>query len=71
MPEPRTTPRATPASSDRLPVIRDTAADQIIEQLRTQILTGALPLGAKLPPSVNSASTSESVRRQSARPSAH
>ena len=49
MPEPRTTPRDTPASSDRLPVIRNTAADQIIEQLRTQILTGALPLGAKLP----------------------
>jgi GntR family transcriptional regulator, transcriptional repressor for pyruvate dehydrogenase complex len=30
-------------------VSRVTAADQIIEQLRTQILTGALPLGAKLP----------------------
>jgi DNA-binding FadR family transcriptional regulator len=30
-------------------VTRATAADQIIEQLRTQILTGVLPVGAKLP----------------------
>src|SRR5882724_7074957 len=49
MSESRTPPRDRPGSSDRLPVIRNTAADQIIEQLRTQILTGALPLGAKLP----------------------
>jgi GntR family transcriptional regulator, transcriptional repressor for pyruvate dehydrogenase complex len=49
MSESRTPPRDLPATSHRLPVIRDTAADQIIEQLRTQILTGALPLGAKLP----------------------
>jgi len=46
---PRTTPRDLPVSPPRLPLARETAADQIIEQLRTQILTGALPLGAKLP----------------------
>src|SRR5882724_10376319 len=46
MPGPGTTARDVPA---RRPVPRASAADQIIEQLRTQILTGALPLGAKLP----------------------
>src|SRR5882757_5993142 len=46
MPGPGTTARDVPA---RRPVTRATAADQIIEQLRTQILTGALPVGAKLP----------------------
>jgi len=49
MSESRTPPRDRPGSSDRLPVIRNTAADQIIEQLRAQIVTGELPLGAKLP----------------------
>src|SRR5882724_2493556 len=46
MPGPGTTARDVPA---RRPVTRTTAADQIIEQLRTQILTGALTLGSKLP----------------------
>src|SRR5882724_7014984 len=49
MSESRTPPRDRPGSSDRLPVIRNTAADQIIEQLRAQIVTGELPVGAKLP----------------------
>jgi len=48
MPGPGTTARDVPAPSTRR-VTRQTAADQIIEQLRTQILTGALPVGAKLP----------------------
>jgi GntR family transcriptional regulator, transcriptional repressor for pyruvate dehydrogenase complex len=46
MPGPGPTARDVPA---RRPVTRATAADQIIEQLRTQILTGVLPVGAKLP----------------------
>ena len=46
MPGPGTTAGDVPA---RRPVTRATAADQIIEQLRTQILTGLLPVGAKLP----------------------
>jgi GntR family transcriptional repressor for pyruvate dehydrogenase complex len=49
MPGPRTTAPDVPAPSNR-EVTRTTAADQIIEQLRTQILTGARPIGAKLPP---------------------
>lgn len=49
MPGPRGTARDVPVPSNR-EVTRTTAADQIIEQLRTQILTGARPLGAKLPP---------------------
>jgi GntR family transcriptional repressor for pyruvate dehydrogenase complex len=49
MPGPRGTAPDVPVPSNR-EVTRTTAADQIIEQLRTQILTGARPLGAKLPP---------------------
>jgi GntR family transcriptional regulator, transcriptional repressor for pyruvate dehydrogenase complex len=49
MPEPHLPARDVPLPSSR-EVTRTTAADQIIEQLRTQILTGARPLGAKLPP---------------------
>src|ERR1700729_405162 len=48
MSEPRATARDVPAPSSR-EVTRKTAADQIIEQLRTQILTGGRPLGARLP----------------------
>src|SRR5882762_276053 len=48
MPGPRTTPPDASVPPRRA-VSRETAADQIIEQLRTQILTGELPLGAKLP----------------------
>jgi GntR family transcriptional repressor for pyruvate dehydrogenase complex len=48
MPEPRATAGDVPVPFSR-EVTRTTAADQIIEQLRTQILTGARPLGAKLP----------------------
>jgi len=48
MPGPGTTARDVPVPSTRR-VTRETAADQIIEQLRTQILTGVLPVGAKLP----------------------
>src|ERR1700733_15593197 len=49
MPGPRGTAPDVPVPSNR-EVTRATAADQIIEQLRTQILTGARPIGAKLPP---------------------
>src|ERR1700733_9227361 len=48
MPGPRSTSPNAPAAPAR-GVSRATAADQIIEQLRTQILTGAVALGAKLP----------------------
>ena len=49
MPGPRPTAQDALAPANR-EVTRTTAADQIIEQLRTQILTGARPIGAKLPP---------------------
>ena len=49
MPGPRSTAQDVPVPSNR-EVTKTTAADQIIEQLRTQILTGARPIGAKLPP---------------------
>jgi GntR family transcriptional repressor for pyruvate dehydrogenase complex len=48
MPGPGTAAGDVPVPATRR-VTRETAADQIIEQLRTQILTGALPVGAKLP----------------------
>jgi DNA-binding FadR family transcriptional regulator len=47
MPERRTTIGDGPVPPTR--VTRTTAAAQIIEQLRTQILTGALAIGAKMP----------------------
>jgi GntR family transcriptional regulator, transcriptional repressor for pyruvate dehydrogenase complex len=48
MPGPRGTASDVPVPPSR-GVTRTTAADQIIEALRAQILTGALALGAKLP----------------------
>ena len=48
MPGRRTAEGDVPVPSSR-GVTRKTAAEQIIEQLRTQILTGALAIGAKLP----------------------
>jgi DNA-binding FadR family transcriptional regulator len=48
MPGRRTAEGDVPVPSSR-GVTRKTAAEQIIEQLRTQILTGALVIGAKLP----------------------
>jgi len=49
MPGRRTTPADVPVPPPTQGLARATAADQIIDRLRTQILTGALPLGAKLP----------------------
>jgi len=49
MPGRRTTPADVPVPPPTHGLARATAADQIIDRLRTQILTGALPLGAKLP----------------------